>query len=72
MKIPKITVPAAKLVLCTGNHGGYREGECLLCGAKGWLSDAPYGVPHGARTNLLTHTRECEMSRLLDNHGRFK
>ncbi len=33
----EVRIPAERLLVTRGNHGGYLEGECLMCGAVGWL-----------------------------------
>lgn len=32
-----VTMEADNLVRVRGNHGGYMDGECLVCDASGWL-----------------------------------
>lgn len=34
---PLVPVPLARCIETTGNHGGYRSGKCVACGAQGWL-----------------------------------
>lgn len=33
----KVLIEAHKLLVVTANHGGYMGGECLWCGAIGWM-----------------------------------
>lgn len=58
-----IPVPIDQVVRVTENHGGYRGGECIACGALGWI-DGKYGDRFGANvmSNRLIHKRECLMN----------
>lgn len=33
----RVSVPVQKLIIVTGDHGGYKEGWCVVCTAHGWL-----------------------------------
>ena len=58
-----IPIPIDKVVQVVENHGGYKGGECLACGALGWL-EMKYGSRFGAdvMSNRLIHKRECPMN----------
>lgn len=68
MKHKKIRVElsAEKLVQVTGDHGGYETGECLLCGASGWL-EGRFGRPYGAKDAGadLVHKKSCPINKEL-------
>jgi len=32
-----ITIDPEKLIIVTENHGGYKGGHCIGCGAVGWI-----------------------------------
>lgn len=42
----KVEIEASKLLVVTENHGGYLGGQCLWCGAVGWM-------------DRLAHKPEC-------------
>lgn len=33
-----VQIEASKLIIVTEDHGGYKAGRCVACGACGWLS----------------------------------
>lgn len=33
----KVLIDACKCIVITENHGGYLGGECIWCGAVGWV-----------------------------------
>ncbi len=73
MTVPTITVPADKLVIVTGDHGGgYNVGVCVMCGAFGLLVKASHGVRHGSEMNELTHKRSCAVGALLHRDGNWR
>lgn len=69
-----ITVTADKLVRVTTDHGGYTAGECLACGACGWLCEQKHGIPHNGNKelNALRHTPKCPVGSMLDKNGKWK
>jgi hypothetical protein len=72
MSVPKISIPADKVVIVTENHGGYLGGKCLACGASGWL-DNKYGWPFGTHDKPgFKHHRTCPMNDVLDSKGEFR
>lgn len=58
-----------QIVQVTSNHGGYKGGECLVCGASGWLSGR-YGLRSTSpdakewRGTHLVHKIGCPMNKL--------
>ena len=37
MKKITISIEPEKLIRVTENHGGFKTGICIVCGASGWL-----------------------------------
>lgn len=70
MRTVTVELPVNKAVFVTGNHGGYKEGRCLLCDAHGWLDG--FGYPHRAKMVKgahLQHTAECPLNEVLNTKG---
>lgn len=70
-----VAVDPKKLVIITENYGGYLGGECVVCGASGWLSPR-YGYPHNSKKGLamgnrIIHKEDCPMSKVLNENGDF-
>lgn len=63
----KITVEIdiEKLVPITDDHGGYEAGECLLCGASGWLVENRLGYHYKDKDvgADLQHKKACPMNK---------
>jgi hypothetical protein len=68
-----VPVPIDRIVLVTSNYSGYLGGECILCGACGWLVDRK-GYPYGgvddrgdleSSSNRLFHKKNCLMNAAL-------
>ena len=65
----KVTVKLdpEQIVVVSGNHGGYLTGECLACGALGWI-DGRFGLKSNSpdarewRGSHLVHKRSCQMN----------
>jgi|GEM_PF-2703842 hypothetical protein len=71
-----LTLDIDKVVRVTKDRGGYKEGECVACGAHGWMHTR-YGYPHGSRAgkekgNGINHKKDCPMNAYLNNDGSLK
>lgn len=73
-KIPTIKIRADKVVIVSGDHGGYTEGRCTMCDSFGWLVDKQNGLPFGSKNgaNALRHEKRCPMNKVLKADGSFK
>ena len=75
MKNKKILVEIdiRKLVPINEDHGGYKVGECLLCGASGWL-EGRFGHPYGTKDTGadLVHKKNCPINKELVNNVKEK
>lgn len=73
-RAPKIEIAADKLVTVTEDHGGYTAGECLACGACGWLCEQSNGIPYNGdkEINALRHKKSCPVGVKLDSKGKWK
>jgi len=72
--MPKIIVDASKCVIATHDHGGYKEGRCLICEQSGWIVEHPFGLPSSSNknTNSLTHNPGCAVGMALTRNGKWK
>lgn len=71
MTIPKVEVPANKVIKIIRVEGGNKLAICLSCKAKGWLIWS-YGYPAHSTTGIsseLTHKDDCPMNEVLDDEG---
>lgn len=63
-----VRLPLNKLVVVTENHGGYMGGECISCGASGWLN-GKYGLKAGTKDakewkgTHLVHKPSCPVNK---------
>ncbi len=68
MRNKKITVKIdiQKVIIITGDDGGYESGYCFLCNASGWL-EGEYGHPYGAKDTGadLVHEKNCPINKEL-------
>jgi hypothetical protein len=69
--MPKILIDAKKVVQITGDHSGYKSGQCLCCEASGWLDYPHYGYPFGTKgkETKVVHKRSCPMNKVLGPRG---
>lgn len=70
MRTVTVELPVNRVVVVTGDHGGYKTGHCLLCDAHGWLDGL--GYPHQAtevKGSHLQHTAECPLNGVLGLKG---
>lgn len=51
---PMVEIEASKLVMVDSDHGGYKDGHCVMCGACGWVSPMK-----------LVHKAGCVVARVL-------
>ena len=65
-----------KLIVTTGDHGGYKTGICVLCDQQGWLDGNGLGYPavHSPEilANRIIHEINCPLGRRLDKAGGLK
>lgn len=43
-----VMVPRDRVVIVTNDHGGYHTGQCIACGASGWIDQ-------------IKHKKDCPM-----------
>ena len=56
------------IVRITDNHGGYLAGECIACGASGWIVERRHGFSHGSEDKWpaeLHHKARCPVNKHL-------
>lgn len=51
-----VTLSADTLIRVLENHGGYKSGICIVCGATGWLES-------------LKHTSDCLVGKAIADAG---
>lgn len=61
------------VIVIDEDHGGYKNGHCIACGASGWITNL--GYPHRVRNAPgahLHHKKSCPMNNVLNDEGELK
>ncbi len=68
-----LTLPLERVVGIDRNlSGAVLQGECLGCGARGWLQSPRFGYPHTSPAkdvHALRHRQKCPLNEVLDGFG---
>jgi hypothetical protein len=51
-----ITIDPEKLIIVTENHGGYKGGHCIACGAVGWIDKLEHKADYPLHPNYKPKT----------------
>lgn len=71
--MPKIVVDADKCIIVVRDHGGYKDGECVICSRGGWIVEYPFGLPAGSgKKDSLVHEADCPVGQVLTENGEWK
>ena len=64
MKKLKVEINLQKVIIITGDDGGYESGYCILCDASGWIK-GKLGLPYGTKDvgSDLVHKKNCPVNK---------